>query len=111
SSLVCFELFVRPALQKLRGIPPVGLPRIKARLMHEHQQRGERPTYWPGALQAATGDRSQGTTASVSPLKWQGSGDLRTLADADCLAYFPAGDRLFAAGDEIECLLLPAGDP
>ena len=31
SSLVCFELFVRPAIQKLRGLPPEGLRRMTAR--------------------------------------------------------------------------------
>jgi molybdopterin biosynthesis enzyme len=46
----------------------------------------------------------------VAPLPWQGSGDLRTLTDANCLAYFPAGDRLFAAGDNVEVLLLPGGN-
>jgi molybdopterin biosynthesis enzyme len=38
---------------------------------------------------------------------WQGSGDLRTLTDANCLIHFPAGDRLIAAGDEVNVLLLP----
>jgi molybdopterin molybdotransferase len=101
STLVCFELFVRPALQKLRGAAPTGLPRIKARLAREHQQRGDRPTYWPAQTQSA---------GIVTLLNWKGSGDLRTLADANCLAFFPSGERLFAAGEEIECLRLPGSD-
>jgi len=96
STLVCFELFVRPALEQLRGVPPRGLPRTKAWLTCEHQQRGERPTYWPATLQ----------DARVTPLAWKGSGDLRTLTDASGLAFFPAGDRTFQVGDEIEVLML-----
>jgi molybdopterin molybdotransferase len=123
SSLVCFELFVRPAIQKLRGLPPTGLARITAQLTMDHQQRGDRPTYWPAANggvavggaadhgDAATTDSAVVRFAnhrhpSVTPLPWKGSGDLRTLADADCLAFFPAGDRLFQAGESIEVLLL-----
>src|SRR5262249_23955768 len=50
SSLVCFELFVRPAIQKMSGLPPIGLARRKGRLAFDHQQRGDRPTYWPAAI-------------------------------------------------------------
>src|SRR4029078_2392784 len=45
SSLVCFELFVRPAIQKLRGLPPIGLRRTAARLTCDHQQSGGRAAY------------------------------------------------------------------
>jgi molybdopterin molybdotransferase len=100
SALVCFELFVRPAIQKLRGVPPTGLRRIKAQLTKEHRQRGDRPTYWPALLS----DRQ------VTPLPWQGSGDLRTLTDANCLAYTPPGEHVFAIGDEVECLLFSTAD-
>ena len=96
SSLVCFELFVRPAIEKLSGREPKGLPRLTARLTQDHKQRGERPTYWPAVLTEASGEKV------VTPLPWQGSGDLRTLTDANCLAYFPAGDRVFAAGEIVE---------
>jgi molybdopterin molybdotransferase len=96
SSLVCFELFVRPAIQKMRGLEPTGPKRATARLSCDHQQRGDRPTYWPSALD---GER-------VMPLPWKGSGDLRTLTDANCLAFFPAGEKLWKAGEEVETLLL-----
>jgi molybdopterin molybdotransferase len=101
SGLVCFELFVRPTIEKLSGRQPKGLPRVTATLTREHKQRGERPTYWPAVLEEQSSQRR------VTPLPWQGSGDLRTLTDASCLAHFPPGERTFAAGEEIEVLLLP----
>jgi molybdopterin molybdotransferase len=96
SSLVCFELFVRPAIQKMRGLPPMGLRKRSAQLAFDHQQRGDRPTYWPAAI----------CENEVKPLAWKGSGDLRTLADANCLAFFAAGERLYRAGEEVDVLLL-----
>jgi len=88
-------LFVRPAIQKLRGLAPNGLRRMTALLAEDHQQRGERPTYWPAESHADI----------IRPLAWRGSGDLRTLTDANCLALFPAGDRLFRRGEQVEALL------
>jgi molybdopterin molybdotransferase len=176
SSLVCFELFVRPAIQKLSGLEPTGLARSTAVLTKDHQQRGERPTYWParflgevdvcnfshelrtplnsiigfgevlenaatltekqrqyaGSIRRSGGnlldmindilalaktnalnkppeDSYEGGPCSiVTPLPWKGSGDLATLAGANCLAYFPAGDRLFKAGETVEVLHLPS---
>lgn len=99
SGLVCFELFVRPALQKLRRQTPNGLESISAHLTKEHFHRGPRPAYWPAKLDVVE--------RHVTPLPWQGSGDLRTLASANALAYFPSGDRVWAAGEEIAVYRLP----
>ena len=101
STLVCFELFVRPAIAQLGGRGALGLQKARARLTAEHRQRGDRPTYWPAQIQL-TGSGNQAT-----PLSWQGSGDLRTLSEANALAHFPAGDRLFQASEEIEVFHLP----
>ena len=95
SSLVCFELFVRPALQALTGGAPLGLEPGQAVLTEEFHQRGSRPTYFPARL-----DLQNGQTC-VQPLPWKGSADQRTLTDANCLAYFPADKQSYAAGDSI----------
>lgn len=99
SGLVCFELFVRPALQKLRGMSPSGLLQQIAILTEEHAHRGDRPAYWPAWLDLVN--------EQVTPLAWKGSGDLRTLTKANALAYFPGGDRIWAAGDEVTVYRLP----
>jgi molybdopterin biosynthesis enzyme len=39
-------------------------------------------------------------------LDWQGSADLRTLADANCLAFFPPGNREYTVDDPIDVRLL-----
>ncbi len=95
SSLVCFEVFVRPALAKLAGLHHVTRPRIRASLACPHSARGDRPTFFPVRL-------SRDQPPTVEPLKWHGSADLRTLAEADGLAYFPAGDREYETREEVD---------
>jgi molybdopterin molybdotransferase len=100
SCLVCFELFVRPALGALGGDPNRGLRRATYRLAKPFEHRGDRPTYYPARL------RDQGGEVRVEPLAWQGSADLRALAQADALALFAAGSRHYDAGDLVTVLLL-----
>ncbi|HWB12911.1 MAG TPA: gephyrin-like molybdotransferase Glp [Pirellulales bacterium] len=100
SSLVCFELFVRPALRAMTGHPFEPRGTIAARLSADFQQRGDRVTYHPGRL-----DRSAGTT-TVEPLLWKGSGDLRTLAAANALIRFDPGAGLFKSGETVEAVPL-----
>jgi molybdopterin molybdotransferase len=101
SSLVCFELFVRPAIRRLAGHTILSLRRVRARLASPFQQRGDRPTYFPSQLDQRAGKHF------VTPLAWKGSGDLRTLLAANALALFPAGEHSFPAGHEVDALLLP----
>jgi len=102
SSLVCFELFVRPALSVLRGAAYQGLEADRGAMVAEFQHRGERPTYYPARV--ATGAR--GELPRITLLSWQGSADLATLAQANALAHFPPGTRSYAAGEEVEFLWL-----
>lgn len=100
SCLVCFELFVRPALGALGGNPNRGLRRATYRLANPFEHRGDRPTYYPARL------RDEGGEVRVEPLAWQGSADLRTLAQADALAMFAAGSRHYDAGEPVTAMLL-----
>jgi molybdopterin molybdotransferase len=95
SSLVCFELFVRPALRALGGGRFEPLTPLNAALTRGFEHRGERPTYHPGSL--TLGDDGW----NVEPLAWQGSGDLRALASANALIHFVAGERSYLAGDMV----------
>jgi molybdopterin molybdotransferase len=92
STLVCFELFVRPALQRLAGLDLPLDRRQSGVLSEEFQQRGDRPTCYPGRA-----ERDAQQRMIVAPLDWRGSADLRTLAQANCLIYFAAGTRTYPA--------------
>jgi molybdopterin molybdotransferase len=97
SGVVCFLLFVRPALEALAGRPPKRTQLASFRLGAPYDHRGDRPTYHPASLE-------QGR---VRPLDWSGSADLRAVASADGFATFPAGDAQYQAGDSIEFLPFP----
>lgn len=100
SSLVCFELFVRPALASVAGQAFGSVERRTARLATTHSRYSDRPTYFPARLFESDGQ------PQVEPLAWKGSADLRTLADANCLALFPPSDGEFVAGEAIEVFLI-----
>jgi molybdopterin molybdotransferase len=102
SSLVCFELFVAPAIARLKGHAPAPRRRRMARLAEAWTQRGDRPTFHPGAAEVG----SQDGLVVVSPLAWKGSADLRTLAKANCLICFPPGEMAYAAGEPIDTIEL-----
>ena len=103
SSLVCFELFVRPALARLSGRPvEENLATTPARLTANFTHRGDRPTFHPAILSSGRG------APTITPLPWSGSADLRGLSAANALAIFPTGDHEYTAGDTIESLPLGA---
>jgi len=108
SSFVCFELFVRPALAALAGRPAWQRPERTGRLTAGFRHRGDRPTYHPATAVPPADAQSNEPPLhyNVTPLVWQGSADQRTLARANALAIFPAGDGTYQAGDAIPLLLL-----
>lgn len=97
SSLVCFELFVRPAIAQLSGCTPQ-TRLVTAELTAGFTHRGERPTYQPASLDE--------DTQRVTPLAWRGSADLRTLASANSLICFPSGDHTYAEGEAMPVMQL-----
>jgi molybdopterin molybdotransferase len=101
SSLVCFHLFVKPAMSRLAGRQQESLhATVPAKLTRQFDHRGDRPTYHPGKLV----DSPEG--ALVEPTAWHGSADLRGFAGANVLVIFPAGERRYQPGDAVEVLPL-----
>jgi molybdopterin molybdotransferase len=99
SSMVCFELFVRTVIRRLMGVDPPEPKTVSARLLVEHQSRGDRPTYHPAYL------RWEAAGAVVRPIRWQGSSDLQATVETNCMVVFPAGDKAYSAGDEVQAIL------
>lgn len=99
SSLVCFQIFVQPCLEQLAGGTGGHPPLVLAELAVDHQVRGPRPTYWP-AVTVARSSRER----LVRPLLWQGSSDLRCLAAANTLIFFPSREQTYQAGETVSVL-------
>jgi molybdopterin molybdotransferase len=98
SSMVCFELFVRPVLRRLMGVSPEEPTVVKARLAQSHATKGDRPTYQPSRLEW----RSDGPIVTAVP--WVGSSDLRATVAANSMALFPIGDQNYEVETTIDVI-------
>ncbi len=97
SSLVCFHVFVAPALRQLAGFD-AATETVQAILTEDHVQRIGRTTYWPSRLQQSE------LGWQITPLNWKGSADLKTLATANCFAVFAGEQSEFHVGDRVAVL-------
>ncbi len=100
SSLVCFELFLRPAIRKLAGRVDLDLPEISALLTQPFEHTSDRPTYYPASVNATP------SGWSVTPVPWFGSADLRAFTQANGLLILPAGKHQFEPGSRSRVLRL-----
>jgi molybdopterin molybdotransferase len=111
SSLVCFELFVAPAIAALAGRGFAQSTTIQAQLTHAYDHKGGRAACLPARLTFAT-QRPSGLTAyqtsstMVEILPWQGSADLAALTRANALARLPVEARRFEPGSILDVLPL-----
>ena len=100
SSMVTFELFVRPALRKLAGHSALTRPEVRAVLTEDAAHTPGRQSYQRAVLSGQPGDYAVRTTGA------QGSGMLSPLVQANALLVLPAGTAFFPAGTEVTVLLL-----
>jgi len=91
SSLACFELFVRPALRRLSGLPGESL--FHATLTEPFQVWGNRPVYQPVALSQKCG------TMTARPVSWSNSSDLKATVDANGMALLEPEHGRYGAGE------------
>ncbi|MBZ0266783.1 molybdopterin molybdenumtransferase MoeA, partial [bacterium] len=100
SSAVAFGNFVRPALGRLHGITDVRRPRVTA--IAETDLAGPEDRRHFARVQLVW-DGHGWRAGEVGP---HGSGNLRSLVNANALAVLPEGVRRVAAGDPVEVILL-----
>jgi len=101
STLVAFELFVRPALLKLQGRTDLERPRLTAIAEEPLHNPPHLEQYFRGIA------RHDGARLLVRLTGDQGSHVLRSMADANCLVVVPLGASEVAAGSSVE--ILPLG--
>ncbi len=100
SSLVTFELFVRPALRKLAGHFQLTRPEVQAVLTEDAAHTPGRQSYQRAVVSGQRGGYALRTTGA------QGSGMLSPLVSANALLVLPADTAFFPAGTEVTVLLL-----
>lgn len=103
SSLLTFELFVRPALLRMAGHRSIARRRARARLA----ERIDKPAHLRFFARGIH-DPEQGTVRTTGP---QGSGILRSMALANCLIDLPPGTDKHLPGETVDVILtdLPEG--
>ncbi|MEE9276609.1 MAG: gephyrin-like molybdotransferase Glp [bacterium] len=100
STMVSFDLFVRPALLKMQGQANLFRPEVEARLLHPLRKSPERRHY----VRAVAAHR--GGEWTVRAIEAQGSNILHSMVRANALVVFPEGETELRAGDRVRTLIL-----
>ncbi|MGE5618767.1 MAG: gephyrin-like molybdotransferase Glp [Sphingomonadaceae bacterium] len=98
SSLVTFELFVRPALLKMQGCRNVTRPRVEAILDHDVNPAADRSEYQRAVVRWEDGRLEASTTGL------QSSGRLLSMTGANALLVFAPGEKRLA-GESVTAIL------
>jgi molybdopterin molybdotransferase len=100
SVLVTFELFVRPAVNVLLGVPDP-LPEYRRAILASAVKRNPHRDEYVRATR-----RREGDTVVVDPLPGRESHMIASAARADALVAVEAGDSELAAGEEIRYIAI-----
>lgn len=95
STLVCFEVFAKAALDLLSGAREAPLRLTWARLAVNYSHKAGLTRFLPAKL------REDG---QIEPLRWSGSGDIPALTRGNCLLVADPEKPVYAAGDWIQVL-------
>ncbi|WP_041440869.1 MULTISPECIES: gephyrin-like molybdotransferase Glp [Thermomonospora] len=101
SAYVSFQVFVRPALQAMQGLPPQPPPTVTAALTEDVRSPAGLRHY----LRARLTHGPQGLSAV--PAQAQGSHQMSALASADALIVVPEERDVLRAGEVVEVWPLP----
>ncbi len=95
STMVTFELFARAALDLLSGASDAPLPLTLARLTSPFRHKTGLTRFLPAHVECG----------EITPVPWQGSGDVPALCRANAFLVADADRAEYAAGDTIAVLL------
>ncbi len=99
STMVTFELFVRPIVESLAGRTPQKLAFVHARLKAEIRTKTGLTRFLP-AIFSGEFDRGE-----VELAPWHGSGDMAGMARSNCYLVVPPDRERIAAGEWVAVLL------
>jgi molybdopterin molybdotransferase len=99
STMVTFELFARPLVQALAGMPPRKLVFMHAKLKSEIKTKTGLKRFLPAIL---SGEFDQ---AEVELAGWQGSGDIAATARSNCYVVIPPDRERILAGEWVPVMM------
>lgn len=101
SAVVCFHLFVLPALHQQAGISPLGLPKVKVVLSEDVRMDKGRPEYHR-AFVITKGDG----LLYASSTGGQRSSRIGSFKGANALLCMPMGSGSLKKGEKVDALLM-----
>ena len=99
STMVTFELFVRPILEALAGLPPRKLTFLNARLKSDIKTRPGLTRFLPAVLSG------EFANPEVELARWQGSGDIASMIRANCYVVVSPDRDKIPAGEWVPVLM------
>ena len=99
STMVTFELFARPLIDALSGAAPSPLIFAKARIKAELNPKPGLTRFLPAILSGGHAN------PQVELVGWQGSGDIVSMARANCFIVIPPDRERIASGEDVAILL------
>jgi gephyrin len=103
SAVVCFHLFVLPALHRQAAIEPAGLPKVSVVLEEDVRMDKGRPEYHRAVV--AVGARGDGVLYASSTGA-QRSSRIGSFRGANALLAMPKGEGSMKKGERVEALML-----
>jgi molybdopterin molybdotransferase len=98
STMVTFQLFVRPVLDVLGGAKPAPLLFVQATLKTPFQTKTGLTRFLPGWLSCSL------AKPEVEWVRWQGSGDLMSVVRSNCHIVVPPDRERLEAGETVTVL-------
>lgn len=99
STMVTFELFARPLIEALAGATPCSLVFLRAQLKSQIKTKPGLKRFLPATLSG------EFENAEVELARWQGSGDIAALAQANCYVVIPPDRERIEAGEWVSLLM------
>jgi molybdopterin molybdotransferase len=99
STMVTFELFVRPILEALAGMPPRKLTFLNARLKSDIKTKTGLTRFLPAVLSGEFG------STEVELARWHGSGDIASMTRANCYIVISPDREKMQAGEWVPVLM------
>jgi molybdopterin molybdotransferase len=105
STMVTFELFVVPAIEKLLGIAPRPLPIFKAKLAHPLNEKGGVAHFLPARVSWPARDTNAASAdPMVEAVLWEGSGDIGAVVRGNCFLVVNPPKLQIPAGEWVDVL-------
>ncbi len=99
STFVAFEVFVKPVVHMLQGLPADALPAVRGFLQKDVTEKSGRTAFLPARVSSSS------RMIEVSAVQWKGSADIFSAVEANGFLVVPMEATRLSSGSSVEALL------